>query len=1616
MEIVYPKLRSAVMSQFGLTFDIVDMRWGVLDSSTDNHATAELCLQELEACFEDSIGPALVCLAGDRYGYRPAPVVIKAQEFEEILAQIRDGERSFFSDANDKPGDRFYRLQDKDLLNESYHRNDNAVPSEYVFHPISYFYPGFKKTHSQAKHANDRFWHLETRLRKVLAQASSRSKTLSEEEKRKYVISVTEDEVMTGLRLQEKLRQKDPKAPSKVIVYSRTFDKLDVNQEKSKSRFSRFNDVCKDPEAEKLLRDMQKRLLAAVPKSQSTQFALLAPWRQGTDDGMGFNSHKDATAEAQEYIDKFCGQYYDVLWNLILEHVKYNMAKRRYHAADADIIEEVLRHRDILDTNYKNFSGRRDDLQKLAQFFKLENRKVIDEETEEGKQCGRLGVLIGKSGTGKTALISSAIVQEIEDKAKLVVVYRFVGTTRRSGTIRELLSSICLHIIRVYRDDKLLTEDMKQTVKEVKIRLESNKAYAFSELCQFFLDCLALPSATKRPLLLVIDNVDGLSNADDPLAFSWLPETPEEIPPDVKIMLVMDPYLEAMDRITREKYSEYMDTGVDVFRINDLNSNDVKSIINKYLGGVWVNPNKCCPPRKLQREQMDELLKHCNRTPRPLYLRMAIDVSRRLKSATDGSATDDLLKDNIHDMINALFASLEKSHGLVFVSHSLRAITAAEFGLSSSELEDLISCDDFVLNQVYEWWTPTIRRIPPLLWIRVRNALVPFLTEKGVDGVDVYAWHNREFETVARARYLCSPNPRGLSKCILLADDSGDSAITGTARGEVAWYQKGKPSDQRNLEHSSEVSSITCMEVDDEMWIVSGSLDSTVCLWNPKSTKVVTLHHDENCGGITSTFWAVSASNDMLLFSGTKEGRFFIWNFTSVTNGGSKPMQIIDISGSDIGKESDPVRRSIQATCMTGTQKNVSTITHGGVVCKINLYPSKPGGELSFEIRRVQIPFAYAMCPARHWEEAVFIGVIDKVLKYDFDQNALSSVIKSTTASQTSIANPTEDETKDEQDEGDDEPQDGQEEEEKELSMSIFGPVRALKLLADGRLCAVYSTERVSFIDLGKSEITELYSPVFVGGEIVSADVAWRGNFMVAGYSIPSLGHSGVIMSVFQDDGETKFTTFEATSEILRSTDHAIADLFIGKWANEPKPIDAPFSEKGDMGKSKDSSPKPRFVESHAPFRDEQKMFPDLRYITNAPKHLIRAGRLDEAATILSDTQFNAAANAAGSVYVRVVESHMKVLAAAYAVQSNEEEYKRWSLEQQDRAARAMELEEDPLAADLCIGSCAGSTAEGDKLYVFPSPEAGNLLTFVASSVYNTEFHLYVGMITVFEVDVQKRKVEKVKVIPDGMDDDWDSEDPEEVNMMPGLIKAVYVDEGQTFLYTFEEKKSTDGSIVGLLRKQSYKTQGTVAKIVLAAGEAVEMLQIEGLTTNVFEGKTVLVEKNEEAGDEPSWIWDLNTLEVLRQPRSGLYTSSKDEEADGDKDGEKNEGDCEEGEEEDKEVEDDDEEDEDESCLAVLSWDKLRLFAAFHDGRILIWKTAPEKSLEAEEDQEVEEDYSTVELLGQLRAHIEEVKCMEYSEVGSNRILLSLNSTDSNPNIPWVLKAFDVSRYWAAPN
>ena len=136
----------------------------------------------------------------------------------------------------------------------------------------------------------------------------------------------------------------------------------------------------------------------------------------------------------------------------------------------------------------------------------------------------------------------------------------------------------------------------------------------------------------------------------------------------------------------------------------------------------------------------------------PLFGRVMFDEVSTWKSFSN--ITPSMVSASIKDALHFFYQRLEMQHGRVLVSHCLAYITASREGLSEVELLDLLSLDDDVLNSIFLFWLPPVRRIPPFLWTRLKLDLDKFLVTREAGDIEVLNWYHRQFRQVARERYL----------------------------------------------------------------------------------------------------------------------------------------------------------------------------------------------------------------------------------------------------------------------------------------------------------------------------------------------------------------------------------------------------------------------------------------------------------------------------------------------------------------------------------------------------------------------------------------------------------------------------------------------------------------------------------------------------------------------------------------------------------------------------------------------------------------------------------------------------------------------------------------------
>ena len=128
----------------------------------------EICLREIERSQQTGIKPNFIVLLGDRYGWRPLPARIEMQEFDRVCRCVANA-------------------ADRQLLDDWYERDNNAVPPEYLLKP---------RTGEFAD--NDRWGEVEQKLHRILREAA-RDAGLTQEKLIKYDVSATHQEILKGL-------------------------------------------------------------------------------------------------------------------------------------------------------------------------------------------------------------------------------------------------------------------------------------------------------------------------------------------------------------------------------------------------------------------------------------------------------------------------------------------------------------------------------------------------------------------------------------------------------------------------------------------------------------------------------------------------------------------------------------------------------------------------------------------------------------------------------------------------------------------------------------------------------------------------------------------------------------------------------------------------------------------------------------------------------------------------------------------------------------------------------------------------------------------------------------------------------------------------------------------------------------------------------------------------------------------------------------------------------------------------------------------------------------------------------------------------------------------------
>jgi NACHT domain- and WD repeat-containing protein len=293
----FPKLRE-LCERNGARFQAIDLRWGVSNEAGLDQKAVPICMAEIERCRAVTKRPNFMVLMGDRYGWQPPPYTIPAEEFEQVVQHIRG--------------------KDKETLETWYHRDNNAVPPEYVLQSREGEYT-----------ENEVWWPIESELLAMLRNAVTQA-NLTPEQRYKYETAVTEQEITEGIFNAHNA------ADTGVCFFRRIEGLPDDNKTYAES----------ETDGRNKLDSLRQRLRDHLPAKNIYDYQ--ARW-------LGDKISHD-------HIDQLCDDVYDSLARIILEEIKA-------YETIGEMEAENQNHEDFCAERSQHFIGREDILSAIQTYL-----------------------------------------------------------------------------------------------------------------------------------------------------------------------------------------------------------------------------------------------------------------------------------------------------------------------------------------------------------------------------------------------------------------------------------------------------------------------------------------------------------------------------------------------------------------------------------------------------------------------------------------------------------------------------------------------------------------------------------------------------------------------------------------------------------------------------------------------------------------------------------------------------------------------------------------------------------------------------------------------------------------------------------------------------------------------------------------------------------------------------------------------------------------------------------------------------------------------------------------------------------------------------------------------
>ena len=690
-EHVFPKLEQFCLRS-GFQFQAIDLRWGVSSEAGLDHRAMQICLEELRRAQEVSPRPNFLILLGSRYGWRPLPEVISIEEFnmlEKVAAQMAPAiGRSAVS-----------------VLRDWYVKDENAKPPVYLLQSRR------QRLSAGKDYSQDEPWHHIQSVLWAIINNAIPPKWMQERFRIpefadgsppsvfRFHASATEQEIWHGA-----LRVAD--AHEHVFAFLRDIE--NISEFSAPPLIGNFVDLTASGEIDVAQQAEQNRLkkLLCGRLGKANILEMTSARLTQTRDREG----RPAVDIVPDYLPRFCVEVESRLKEIIQGQIEEYWGKtieasterkQRELEIERDEHDRISLERGSRDL----FVGRQTELDQISEYVGSASRWPL--------------VVYGSSGCGKTALLARAS-QEVSSDLKVIV--RFIGTTPRTSDVRSLLVSLCQEVQALHPSEHELPAEAHALIEELHRQFQS--------------------ATREQPLILFLDALDQLSDADNGRQLNWIPV---QLPAYVKIVVSClsdrapgDPAGQPFSEFKRRRLP--IENFVDLGALSQREAYDL--VFERWLprsARIVSSAQRICIERRLASAACRQ----------PLYLKLLYEQVRQWRSYEVPPELGEDVPALLAQFIDRL--SLPTNHGQLLVHRVLGYLVTSRRGLTESEILEILFADpDYKAElsrageRTQQEMPPNATRIPIAIWSRLRFDLAPYLTERAALGANVLTFYHRQ--------------------------------------------------------------------------------------------------------------------------------------------------------------------------------------------------------------------------------------------------------------------------------------------------------------------------------------------------------------------------------------------------------------------------------------------------------------------------------------------------------------------------------------------------------------------------------------------------------------------------------------------------------------------------------------------------------------------------------------------------------------------------------------------------------------------------------------------------------------------------------------------------------